>query len=267
MHRGFTGIVMPNPFRVGIITQEDPFFLAEAVTYLQSIVPKGIEMVCAVVFAGSPFGQRMTFRRRVARTLKVFGLRFFMHYLWFFLWYKLDPKKSVKKVLHASGTPVIEDIQSINSDDAIRRVMYYRPDLLVSIGGNQIFKKKIIETVPCGILNLHTSLLPRYRGLMPTFWALKNGETETGVSVFLVNEGIDAGDIIVQKRVAIGDKPQAQLIQETKRAGMKALVEAILAIKTNTVTKMPNPDELSTYYPFPTREDVKEFYRSGKRFF
>ena len=75
--------------------------------------------------------------------------------------------------------------------------------MLVSILGNQIFKRKLIDLAPKGCINLHTALLPKYRGLMPTFWALKNNEKNTGVSVFFVDEGIDSGPIIIQKKVVI----------------------------------------------------------------
>ena len=258
---------MPNTIRIAIVTQEDPFFLGEALAYLLSLLPEEIEIACAVVLPGSPFGRRMSFQKKIFRTLSVFGLRFFVHYLRDFLSYQAHPSRSVKRVFRAGGTPVIDGMASINSDEAIRRIQSYQPDLLVSIGGNQIFGKKLIAAAPRGMLNLHTALLPQYRGLMPTFWVLKNEEQETGVSVFFVDEGIDSGDILVQRRVAIQGQAQAELIRTTKRVGMEALVEAILAVKRGTVTRRPNPADQSTYYPFPTRQDVKEFYRRGKRFF
>ena len=80
-------------------------------------------------------------------------------------------------------------------------IKYYEPDLLVSILGNQIYREPIINLASNGCINLHTALLPKYRGLMPSFWVLRNGEYYTGVSVFFVDEGIDSGPIIVQKKV------------------------------------------------------------------
>ena len=68
-----------------------------------------------------------------------------------------------------------------------------------------------------GCINLHTALLPKYRGLMPTFWVLKNNEKNTGVSVFFVDEGIDSGPIIVQKNISIGNMTQQELIVKTKK--------------------------------------------------
>lgn len=259
---------MENRLRAGIITQADPFYLADAIDYLlQSLPEDQIEIVVAVVFPGSPFGKRLGLREKAVNTLRTFGPRFFLHYGARFAYCRAHPGKSVTRVLSRRRIPTITDIRNVNAEESVRRIMSHRPDVLVSIGGNQIFKRSLIEAAPQGMLNLHTSLLPRYRGLMPTFWVLKNDEKETGVSVFRVDEGIDSGDILVQRRVPIHTQTQAQLIRETKRIGMDALIEALIAMKTNTATCVPNPSESSTYFKFPTREDVREFYRRGKRFF
>jgi len=138
---------------------------------------------------------------------------------------------------------------------------------LVSILGNQIFKNNIIKLAPKGCINLHTALLPKYRGLMPTFWVLKNNEEFTGVSVFFVDEGIDSGPIIVQKKVKIGNISQSSLIEITKKLGMDAIIEAIDLIDNDKFNLITNNDNEMTYYTFPSREDVIEFKRKGKKFF
>ena len=143
----------------------------------------------------------------------------------------------------------------------------FKPDLLVSIQGNEIFKKPILDLAPNGCINLHTALLPKYRGLMPTFWAIKNQEKETGVSVFFVDEGIDSGPIIVQRRVQLGKKSQRQLIRETKQIGIEAVIEAIDHIVCGQVVLTPNDDDEMTYFGFPKREDVKIFRKVGGKFF
>ncbi len=138
---------------------------------------------------------------------------------------------------------------------------------MVSILGNQIFKNNIIKLAPKGCINLHTALLPKYRGLMPTFWVLKNNEEFTGVSVFFVDEGIDSGPIIVQKKVKIGNISQSSLIEITKKLGMDAIIEAIDLIDNDKFNLITNNDNEMTYYTFPSREDVIEFKRKGKKFF
>jgi methionyl-tRNA formyltransferase len=102
---------------------------------------------------------------------------------------------------------------------------------------------------------------------MPSFWVLKNNEEKTGVSVFYVDEGIDSGPIIIQKEVLIGNMTQKELIKHTKQLGMDAIVEALVNIKNNSVNLIPNPQEEMTYFSFPTKEDVKEFRRIGKKFY
>jgi methionyl-tRNA formyltransferase len=102
---------------------------------------------------------------------------------------------------------------------------------------------------------------------MPTFWALKNGESETGVSVFVVDEGIDSGPIVVQKRIGIGTDSLEELIRRTKVIGMDAVWEAVERIRSGNVELMPNPDTEKTYFSFPTRTDVRAFRAAGKRLY
>ncbi|MDB4851845.1 formyltransferase family protein, partial [Flavobacteriaceae bacterium] len=118
-----------------------------------------------------------------------------------------------------------------------------------------------------GCINLHTALLPKYRGLMPTFWVMKNNEKYTGVSVFFVDEGIDSGPIIVQEKLEIGNSTQKSLIIKTKRIGMQLILKSIDLISNNKVAIIPNDASKKTYYSFPTRKDVLEFRKNGKKFF
>ena len=102
---------------------------------------------------------------------------------------------------------------------------------------------------------------------MPSFWVLKCGEEQTGVSVFQVDDGIDSGPIILQEKVLIGQKTQKELIQETKFIGVSLLVKAVDMLENRSVKYMPNLNSGASYYGSPTRKDVKEFYSNGKRFF
>ena len=137
----------------------------------------------------------------------------------------------------------------------------------MSIAGNQIFKRKLLDVATHGCINLHTALLPKYRGLMPSFWVLKNGETHTGVSVFLVDEGIDSGPILVQNKVAINGMSQARLIDVTKKMGMDAILESIEKIHAGNPELIANDAAQMTYFSFPTRADVQAFLAAGKRFY
>jgi methionyl-tRNA formyltransferase len=220
-----------------------------------------------VLLPASPFGKKETGSGKLMRTYTVFGPGFSLRYGLRFLLAKLLPSRNVRHVLRRHGIPMLELEQSINSKRSRNLIAEYRPDLIVSVQANVIFKKPLIDLPTKGCLNVHTALLPKYRGLMPTFWVLKKNEKETGVSVFFIDEGIDSGPIIVQRRVKIGDQSLDQLIRLTKQVGMEALVEAIDLVQRGDYTLIENDDAAMTYYSFPTRQDVKEFLRIGKRFF
>jgi len=252
--------------RILIITQNEPFYLSNNLNYLFNNLINNHKIVGCVVADASPFGKQASFITKALKTKKIFGLNFFMYYSLKFIISKFF-KKSVQRVLNDFNIPLIKIQGSINSKKNLDLINSYKPDLLVSILGNQIFKKPLIELANKGCINLHTALLPKYRGLMPSFWVLKNNEKYTGVSVFYVDEGIDSGPIIVQKKVEIGNRTQEQLINLTKKIGMDCILIAIDLINNNNVKLIENNSKDKSYFSFPTNDDVREFKLLGKRFF
>jgi len=253
--------------KIVIITQNEPFYLADNLKYLIDILPKHSRIVGCVVADASPFGKKETFLQKAKKTYDVFGFTFFIHYAAKFIQSKLDKTKQVDSVLEASNIPKIVLEKPINQKESVDTIKSYEPDLLISILGNQIFKEPIINLAPKGCLNLHTALLPKYRGLMPTFWVMKNQEKYTGVSVFFVDEGIDSGPIVVQEKVEIGNRTQEELIKYTKKLGMEAISKSVDLIENNAVNVIENDASQKTYYSFPINEDVREFLSKGNRFF
>ncbi|GAB3721856.1 methionyl-tRNA formyltransferase [Spirosoma lituiforme] len=253
--------------RLVILTQDDPFYLARNIDYLLKKLPPYAEVVATVVFDVSPFGKRESFSEKIKKTYDIFGLPFFVRYGFKFVTSKLDSRNNVRKVLSDRNIPLIHIEGNINKDENLDKLREYKPDLFVSIAGNQIFKRKLLDVATHGCINLHTALLPKYRGLMPSFWVLKNNETHTGVSVFFVDEGIDNGPILVQTKLAIGNMSQAELIDVTKKMGMDAILESIDKVYTGKYELIENDASQMTYFTFPTRDDVKAFLAAGKRFY
>lgn len=252
--------------RIVLITQNDPFFLGENIRYLIEKRPAYVEVVGAVVFATSPFGKKIGKLQKLRETIGIFGYGFTLYYGLSLLARKITAP-SVKSVLGKKGVKLITLNTGINHPEALARIRELRPDLLISIAGNEIFKKPLLQLAPLGCLNLHTSLLPKYRGLMPSFWVLRNNEKFTGVSVFFVDEGIDSGPILVQKKVEIGNRSQNELIRLTKKIGMDAIIEAIELIHRKDYQLIPNDATQMTYFSFPGKDDVKQFKKIGKKFF
>lgn len=250
-----------------LITQDDPFYLADSLKHLIQNLPGHSKIVGCVLLSVSPFGKKESFLSKSLKTVSIFGIHFFLTYSLQFVLSKLNKTKSVAYIIGSNNIPILRLNSSINSDESLNMISALKPDLLVSVAGNEIFKKALIDLAPNGCLNLHSSLLPKYRGLMPSFWVLKNNEDRTGVSVFFVDEGIDSGEILVQKEIEIGLHTQKSLIVESKSLGMVAIIEAIEKIHRSDFICIENPDDEMTYFGFPTATDVKDFRSKGGKFF
>ena len=253
--------------RIILITQNDPFYIAKNIKYLNSILPKHSQIICALISNSNPFGRNEKFFKKIFKTITIFGFNFFLNYSISYIKNLFNKSSNIKKTLCDLNIKYINLRSSINNPDNLKLINKENPDIFISILGNEIFKKELIELAPKGILNLHTSLLPKYRGLMPTFWVLRNREKYTGVSLFFVDRGIDSGPIVLQKKIKIGNMTQKELIKKTKKIGMELIAKAIDSIHKGDIKLFENKDEISSYYSFPTRNDVKVFLNNGKRFF
>jgi methionyl-tRNA formyltransferase len=253
--------------RIVLITQDDRFYLAKNIDYLIKNLPRNVVISGCVVTSVSPFGKKESFVKKAFKTFNIFGLYFFLRYSIRYLFALGSKENKVGAKLKKHLIPEIQLVNSINSSASLERIKEHAPDLLISIGGNEIFKRPLIDLAALGCLNLHTSPLPKYRGLMPSFWVLKNQEKSTAVSVFYVDEGIDSGPILVQEQVEINGQSQAELIKETKKIGMDCIVKAVSKIIANDIETIPNDDKQMTYFRFPTKNDVSEFRRVGAKFF
>jgi methionyl-tRNA formyltransferase len=219
------------------------------------------------VFDPSPLGKKVGIASRAKELLRVFGPAYFLHYAARFAAARVRRSRRVSNILRQHGVRELRLEENVNAPSSIEAIRALRSDLLVSVAGNQIFRAALLAVAPKGCLNVHSALLPKYRGLMPIFWALKNGEKETGVSVFLVDEGIDSGPIVIQKRVPITTDRLEDLIRQTKVIGMDAVWEAVEKVRRGRLKLIPNPDNERTYFSFPPKADVRAFRAAGKRLY
>lgn len=253
--------------KIVLLTQEDPFYLPESIEEFINKVraSKKHEILEAIISSASPFGKKEGFRQKVKKTYNVFGFRFFLYYSIKYIYRKFILGKSVTKTVVKKKLSIWRLNDSINSKTNVEKLKKLKPDILIIIAGNQIIKRQILEIPKYGAINAHSSLLPYYKGLMPTFWVLKNNEKETGVTVYKLTEGIDDGPIINQKKINI--KPamtQADLVIKCKNIANELIIEALdLLIHPEKFIE----NKGGSYYKFPTRKDVAEFYNSGKKFY
>ena len=130
-----------------------------------------------------------------------------------------------------------------------------RPELIVVAAYGKLLPEEILNVPPLGSINVHSSLLPKYRGAAPINWAVLNGETETGVSIMYMAKELDAGDVILQKATAIGETEDAQaLTARLAELGAEALSETVRALADGTASRTPQDHEKHTYAPMLGKE-------------
>jgi methionyl-tRNA formyltransferase len=117
-------------------------------------------------------------------------------------------RRGMKEIAQERGIRVLQP-ESINTPEAAGGLASWKPDLLVVAAYGQILSKDVLAVAPQGGLNVHASLLPKYRGAAPIAWAIFNGETETGVTIIRMSTALDAGDQLAQEAVAIGPEETA----------------------------------------------------------
>lgn len=157
-------------------------------------------------------------------------------------------------------------INSSNDDAFYKEVSALKPDVILSFSAPQVIKEPLLSTPKYGILNVHGSLLPDYRGCMPSFWYIFNEEEYGGATVHYMSSKIDDGDIVAQDNVYIGDcKSMFELMKRTKRVGGEMMVKAIKALENGTIVRKPNIASEGRYFSWPTAEQGKAFRAKNKR--
>ena len=172
---------------------------------------------------------------------------------------------SVAAVARKYGVEVTEAVD-VNSEAFLAHLRQHQVDFIVSISGTQLYKKALREQTPHGIVNCHGALLPKYRGLMPSFWTLANGEKEGGVTVHFVDQKLDNGPIIVQKKYRLNPFDSLEdVMARSKDLAAEAIIECVKLVETGNPPRLPNPEEESTHFSMPDASDMKRFRQQGHR--
>jgi methionyl-tRNA formyltransferase len=155
--------------------------------------------------------------------------------------------------------------RDVNAPDFLERLRSLAPDLVVSVSCPQIFQEPLIAIPKRGLLNVHGAILPHYRGVMPGFWMLANGEQSAGVSVHYVVPKIDAGDLCGQEVFDIrpGESLDA-FLRRSKRIGADLLLEVLESIRRGTTQRRPIEPGVGSYHSWPDREAVRAFRAAGR---
>ena len=160
----------------------------------------------------------------------------------------------VKEVALAHGTPVFQPrtLRDGSEDENIRALA---PELIVVVAYGCILPKSVLEAPKYGCINLHVSLLPKYRGSAPVQWAVLNGDTETGVSIMQMDEGLDTGDVLCCEKIAIDpEETSGELFDRVTAVGARVLCEAVPAMEAGTLKPQPQQHENATLAPMLDKE-------------
>lgn len=166
---------------------------------------------------------------------------------------KLTPP-SVKVAARELGYPVLQP-DSVKTDAFFLQIKDLAPDLLVVVAFGHVLPKKILEIPVFGAINVHASLLPKYRGPAPIHWAIINGETETGVTTMLMDKGLDTGEMLLALKTPIFSNDTAETLHD-RLAGLGAdvLKLTFTAFRAGSMRPIPQNHAMATYAPLLTKK-------------
>ena len=160
---------------------------------------------------------------------------------------KKEAMPPVKECALKYGIPVLQPLRLRNDRDAVEAVRAYAPDVIVVAAFGQILPPEVLEIPKAGCVNIHASLLPRWRGASPIQHAILAGDKLAGVTLMKMAEGLDTGDMLVKSSVEIGNMDYPELSEKLSRLGAELLTGNLEAIVSGTVKGEPQDGSLATY--------------------
>jgi methionyl-tRNA formyltransferase len=158
---------------------------------------------------------------------------------------------SLREVLDIHSVPEMS-CGNINAPQTLENIRAFNPGLIVSVSFGQILGKEVLQLPANGALNVHPSLLPKYRGPSPCYWAIRRREQTSGVTVHRMNERIDAGDIVAQREIPIRrGETEHSLQRRLSPIGAELLLAAIGEIERGSLHAVRQDENLATYFSFP----------------
>jgi len=162
---------------------------------------------------------------------------------------------AVKEAALRLGLAVYQP-ERVRRAEAVEQLRGMAPEAMVVVGYGQIIPKTILDIPPMGIVNVHASLLPKYRGAAPIQWAIARGETRTGVTTMRISEGLDTGDMLLKWETEIGaEETAAELGERLAAAGAELLVRTLAELPI--IQPEPQDDSQASYAPILKKEDGK----------
>lgn len=258
--------------RIVILAMDDPLYTNQ---FIKQIIDKKQKDIVGFFYVSK--GNRMTIRKDQSRISYMFALFLIMGPVYFILnslttlrhkfqcvlsqKTRLIPDPMVKAYSEKKGIPSFQ-IGNPNHPDSLCIIRDLRPDVIIN-QSQSIIKKSLIDIAQIGVINRHNALLPRNRGRLTPFWILYNNEVETGVSIHFVNEGIDDGDIIIQKKYKVRETDTFNsLVKKNYKLADSAIIEALDKLSLKNCTLIQNDINQATYNTTP---DIRHAWTYRKK--
>jgi methionyl-tRNA formyltransferase len=161
----------------------------------------------------------------------------------------------VKQFALEQGLPVLQPVK-VNTPEFVETLRQMAPDAIVVVAFGQILSAKVLAIPRIFCVNVHSSLLPKYRGAAPINWAIMNGETESGVTTMKMDVGMDTGDVLLSRKVAIKDTDTAQTLHDVlSLEGAALALETVCRLERQDLTPVPQDHAQASYAPKLKKED------------
>jgi methionyl-tRNA formyltransferase len=249
--------------RVFVITEDDPLYVSKFFeVFLRDLPRDRIELVGMTISRAFHEPIWKTARRihRFYGTLDFFrlGLRYALAKV---------RRSGIGRLARRMGVP-LHETASVNAVNFVERLRDLRVDVLVSVAAPEVFKRPLLQVARLGCINIHSGRLPKYRGMMPTFWQMRHGEREVVVTIHEMAEKLDAGGVFVTRSFALRERDVLdRVIIETKREGARCMLEVLAdtAERGSLPKAVPLDMTQADYYRFPDPENVRAFRARGHR--
>ena len=165
---------------------------------------------------------------------------------------------AIKKLALKHGLQVVQPEKLKLNEDLKSQLRLIQPDAILVVAYGRIIPQWMLDLPRFGNINLHGSLLPKYRGAAPIQWAVANGETETGVTTMHLDAGLDTGDVLLEHRLAVGpDTMASDLFPQLSQIGADLVLATLAGLEGGTITRKPQDHTQATLAPILTREDAR----------
>jgi methionyl-tRNA formyltransferase len=252
--------------RIAVVTQDEPFYIPVFMrNFLDGLAPE--KFIVTSIVVSRPFDEGTL--SLALRTLRFYGFADFLRraaaYACLRTLSAMGLAKYTVKAMARRHSISVRRVADINDPHFITDLRAAELDVILSVTAPQIFKEELLGVPKWGCINVHSAMLPKYRGMMPNFWAMYHGDSYAGITIHRMDAKVDEGKMILQSEIPIHPKESLNsLVRRSKQAGAELAIRALEQIRSGTAELRSYSGEAS-YFSFPGRKHVQALRARGHR--